>query len=40
MQYSRVFSEDMTYKYPETIDEFKNINGVGEGKVNNLALSL
>ena len=26
--------EDMTYKYPETIDEFKNINGVGEGKVN------
>ena len=25
--------EDMTYKYPETIDEFKNINGVGEGKV-------
>ena len=24
----------MTYKYPETIDEFKNINGVGEGKVN------
>ena len=26
--------EDMTFKYPETIDEFKNINGVGEGKVN------
>ena len=26
--------EDMTYKYPETVDEFKNINGVGEGKVN------
>ena len=26
--------EDMTYKYPETINEFKNINGVGEGKVN------
>ena len=26
--------EDMTYKYPETIDEFKNINGVGVGKVN------
>ena len=26
--------EDMTYKYPETIDEFKNINGVGDGKVN------
>ena len=26
--------EDMTYKYPDTIDEFKNINGVGEGKVN------
>ena len=26
--------EDMTYKYPETIDEFKNINGVGEGRVN------
>ena len=25
--------EDMTYKYPESIDEFKNINGVGEGKV-------
>ena len=25
--------EDMTYKYPETIDEFKNINGAGEGKV-------
>ena len=25
--------EDMTYKYPETIEEFKNINGVGEGKV-------
>ena len=22
--------EDMTYKYPETIDEFKNINGVGD----------
>jgi ATP-dependent DNA helicase RecQ len=25
--------EDMTYKYPTTLDEFKNINGVGEGKV-------
>lgn len=25
--------EDMTYKYPITLDEFKNINGVGEGKV-------
>ena len=23
----------MTYKYPTTLDEFKNINGVGEGKV-------
>ena len=29
--------EDMTYKYPETIDEFKNINGVGEGKVKKFA---
>ena len=26
--------EDMTYKYPTSIEEFKNINGVGEGKVN------
>ena len=26
--------EDMTYKYPTSLDEFKNINGVGEGKVN------
>jgi len=26
--------EDMTYKYPTSIKEFKNINGVGEGKVN------
>ncbi|MBT7739372.1 MAG: ATP-dependent DNA helicase RecQ [Cryomorphaceae bacterium] len=25
--------EDMTYKYPTSLDEFKNINGVGEGKV-------
>ena len=25
--------EDMTYKYPTTLEEFKNINGVGEGKV-------
>ena len=25
--------EDMTYKYPTTLGEFKNINGVGEGKV-------
>jgi ATP-dependent DNA helicase RecQ len=24
--------EDMTYKYPTSLDEFKNINGVGEGK--------
>ena len=26
--------EDMTYKYPTSLEEFKNINGVGEGKVN------
>ena len=26
--------EDMTYKYPTSLGEFKNINGVGEGKVN------
>ena len=26
--------EDMTYKYPTSIEEFKNINGVGDGKVN------
>ena len=26
--------EDMTYKYPTSIEEFKSINGVGEGKVN------
>jgi ATP-dependent DNA helicase RecQ len=25
--------EDMTYKYPIELDEFKNINGIGEGKV-------
>ena len=25
--------EDMTYKYPTSLEEFKNINGVGEGKV-------
>ena len=25
--------EDMTYKYPTSLDEFKNINGVGDGKV-------
>jgi len=25
--------EDMTYKYPISLDEFKNINGVGDGKV-------
>lgn len=25
--------EDMTYKYPISLEEFKNINGVGEGKV-------
>jgi ATP-dependent DNA helicase RecQ len=25
--------EDMTCKYPTTLEEFKNINGVGEGKV-------
>ena len=25
--------EDMTYKYPTSLDEFKNINVVGEGKV-------
>ncbi len=25
--------EDMTYKYPTSLKEFKNINGVGEGKV-------
>ena len=25
--------EDMTYKYPTSLDEFKNINGVGEGNV-------
>ena len=25
--------EDMTYKYPTSMEEFKNINGVGEGKV-------
>ena len=32
---SQEFSlEDMTYKYPTSIEEFKNINGVGEGKVN------
>ena len=24
----------MTYKYPTSLEEFKNINGVGEGKVN------
>ena len=24
---------DMTYKYPISLDEFKNINGVGDGKV-------
>lgn len=26
--------EDMTYKYPTSLQEFKNINGIGEGKVN------
>ena len=26
--------EDMTHKYPISLEEFKNINGVGEGKVN------
>ena len=26
--------EDMTYKYPTSLEEFKNITGVGEGKVN------
>ncbi|MBL6655216.1 MAG: RecQ family ATP-dependent DNA helicase [Flavobacteriaceae bacterium] len=26
--------EDMTYKYPTSLEEFKNINGVGDGKVN------
>ncbi|MEC7185985.1 MAG: RecQ family ATP-dependent DNA helicase [Bacteroidota bacterium] len=25
--------EDMTYKYPTSLEEFKNINGVGDGKV-------
>ncbi len=25
--------EDMTYKYPTSLEDFKNINGVGEGKV-------
>ena len=25
--------EDMTYKFPTSLEEFKNINGVGEGKV-------
>ena len=25
--------EDMTYKYPIDLEEFKNINGIGEGKV-------
>ena len=30
--------EDMTYKYPVTIDEFKNINGVGDGKVNKFGI--
>ena len=25
--------EDMTFKYPTSLEEFKNINGVGEGKV-------
>lgn len=25
--------EDMTFKYPIELDEFKNINGIGEGKV-------
>ena len=29
--------EDMTYKYPTSIEEFKNINGVGEGKVKKFA---
>ena len=30
--------EDMTYKYPTSLEEFKNINGVGEGKLISLVI--